>query len=185
MASLFGSLLGSSAPRKASGKQLLERLASATQLDDRREALEEFKELSTTVPLRLIDRGGIGLLVSLTQDRDTQLMRDALETLVNLCDVAVPSAVAEDKPHASRVAGEHNVDVLLSNAAHLPAALAALEETDFYVRFNGVALLQRLLASAPERTHAALLAAPAAAGRVLRLLDDQREVQQNKPRRES
>jgi hypothetical protein len=177
MASLFGSLLGSGAPRKVSAKQLLERLGSATQLDDRREALEAFKELSASEPLRLIDKGGIGLLVSLAQDPDTQLARDALETLVNLCDVGVPAV--EDKPGASRVAGEHNTAVLLSNPPHLPTALAAVEETDFYIRFHGVTLLQRLLANAPDRTHAALLAAPATVGRVLSVLDDGREIVRN------
>ncbi|EOD22374.1 hypothetical protein EMIHUDRAFT_255116, partial [Emiliania huxleyi CCMP1516] len=81
----FTSLLAT--PRKASGKTLLERLGGATQLDDRRDALASFKELSAEEPLRLIVEGGIGLLVRLAGDEDAQLARDALETLSNLCDV--------------------------------------------------------------------------------------------------
>ena len=43
----------------------LERLGGATQLDDRRDALASFKDLSAEEPLRLIVEGGIGLLVRL------------------------------------------------------------------------------------------------------------------------
>ena len=173
----FSSLLAT--PRKASGKTLLERLGGATQLDDRRDALASFKELSAEEPLRLIVEGGIGLLVRLAGDEDAQLARDALETLSNLCDVGVPAEVPEDRPNANRVAGEHNCDMLLSDAELLPAALAPLERSDFYVRFHGLALLRQLLATRADKTHEALLHAPAAAGRVLALLEDERDIVRN------
>mmetsp|Transcript_47107 Transcript_47107/g.156145 ORF Transcript_47107/g.156145 Transcript_47107/m.156145 type:complete len:314 (+) Transcript_47107:20-961(+) len=173
----FSSLLAT--PRKASGKTLLERLGGATQLDDRRDALASFKELSAEEPLRLIVEGGIGLIVRLAGDEDAQLARDALETLSNLCDVGVPAEVPEDRPNANRVAGEHNCDMLLSDAELLPAALAPLERSDFYVRFHGLALLRQLLATRADKTHEALLHAPAAAGRVLALLEDERDIVRN------
>lgn len=58
--------------------------------------------------------------------QDTQLVRDALETLVNLTDLDTP----KENPEASNKAGQHNSAVLLATPSHLGTALGAAEDTD-------------------------------------------------------
>jgi hypothetical protein len=171
--SLFGNLLG--APKKSTGARLLERLGSATQLEDRREALSEFKELSTTQPLRLIDKGGISVLVELMREEDTQLTRDTLETLANLMDPEVP----REEPEAAQVAAVHNSGVFLQRASNISFVTGAAEYSDLYVKFHCVQLLIRLLTVAREQTQEAVLSQPASVGHILQLLDDQREIVRN------
>ena len=48
------------------------------QLEDKREALAEFKDLSAAEPLRLIEKGGMSVLLALLRANDTQLTRDVL-----------------------------------------------------------------------------------------------------------
>eukprot|EP00965_Chrysotila_dentata_P219226 6191007-Pleurochrysis_carterae.AAC.5 len=115
--SLF-SLLGGGGS-KSTGGRLLERIGSATLLEDRREALAQFKQLSTTEALRLVEKGGIGLIASAARDDDPLVAREAVETLVNLMDEAIPKGM----PDAARVAAAHNAKQFHSNPANLAAAL--------------------------------------------------------------
>ena len=58
-----------SAPQ-STGARLLERLESSTQLEDRREAISEFKDLTSIEPVRLIDKGGMSVLVQLLREEN-------------------------------------------------------------------------------------------------------------------
>ena len=170
--SFFSSILSQ---KQSTGARLLERLGSSTQLEDRRDALERFKELTTREPVRLVEKGGFSLLMGLVQDQDTQLVRDALETLVNLADLETPRESAE----SARVAGHHNCSVLLETAGHLGRALGATEDTDMYTRYHALQLLLKLLAADADATQAAVLSDPQTLARVLSLLDDKREIVRN------
>jgi hypothetical protein len=176
MASLFSSLMGG-APKQSTGARLLERLTTATQLEDKREALDEFKELSTVEPLRLIEKGGMSVLLALLRTDDTQLTRDSLETLTNLLDTEVPKGMAE----AAQVAAMHNAGIFLTNATNVGVVLNAIdgEENDMYVRFYAVQLLMKLLAVAPAQTQDAVLSQPAVVSRVMQLMEDRREIVRN------
>ena len=96
------------------------------QLEDKREALAEFKDLSAAEPLRLIEKGGMSVLLALLRANDTQLTRDVLETLANLMDAEVPKGMAE----AARVASVHNSGVFLTNGANVSLVLGSVDGED-------------------------------------------------------
>ena len=177
MSSLFGGLLAKAtgAPRQSTGARLLDRLENSTQLEDRREAISEFNELTASEPVRLIDKG-MAVLVGLLRQEDTQLTRDVLETLSNLMDPEVPRSVTAE---AGEVKAVHNASVFLTNEGHLLEVLNSSEDGDLYVRFHAVQLVMKLLARARRQTQANVLNQPAAVGRVLALAEDQREIVRN------
>ena len=175
--SLFSSLLATAtAPRQSTGARLLDRLENSTQLEDRREALSEFNELTAAEPVRLIDKGGISVLVALLRAEDTQLTRDSLETLSNLMDPEIPRGVAPEKGEEKAV---HNASIFLGNDSYLLDVLNGSEDGDLYVRFHAVQLVMKLLARARRQTQAAMLNQPATVGRVLSLAEDRREIVRN------
>ena len=96
------------------------------QLEDKREALAEFKDLSTVEPLRLIEKGGMSVLLALLRANDTQLTRDVLETLANLMDAEMPKGMAE----AARVASVHNCGVFLTSGSNVSLVLGSVDGED-------------------------------------------------------
>lgn len=175
--SLFRGLLASAtgAPRQSNGARLLDRLENSTQLEDRREALTEFNELSAAEPSRLIDKG-MAVLVGLLREEDTQMTRDVLETLSNLMDPEVPRTVDSD---AGQVKALHNASIFLTNEGHLLEVLNSSEDSDLYVRFHAVQVVMKLLACARRQTQADILNQPATIGRILSLAEDRREIVRN------
>ena len=171
--SLFGSFL--STPKKSTGGRLLERLSSSTQLEDRRDAIAEFKDLSSQQPLRLIDKGGFSVLASLLREEDTEMTRDTLETLSNLMDPQMP----KEDPDAAGIKAVHNAGIFLANTAYLSTVTCAVENDDMYVKFHCVQLLIRLLSVARAETQQAVLSQPATVGRILQLMDEKREIVRN------
>ena len=168
--SFFASLTGGG---KSVAARLLEKLAAPQlRLEDRREALGSFKELAESEALRLIEKGGIGVLCNLVGNDDVQLVRDALETLVSLCD---PS---KDVKRA-QLAATHNATVLLAVNGRVGSLLAVLELRDVYVRVFSLQLLGRLLAVAPDAAQAAVFASPDSVGNVLLMMDDKRDIVRN------
>ena len=147
------------------------------QLEDRRAALSDFRDLSAAEPLRLIEKGGMSVIISMLRTDDTQLARDGLETLANLMDAEVPKGMAE----AAQVAAVHNCGVFLTNSANVSTVLNTVdnEEDDMYVRYHAVQLMMRLLAVAPAQTQDAVLSQPVVVGRVMQLIEDKREIVRN------
>jgi hypothetical protein len=177
MSTLFGFLASATgAPRQSTGARLLDRLANSTQLEDRREALTEFNELTAAESVRLIDKGGMSVLVQLLREEDTQLTRDVLETLSNLMDPDVPRGIATE---TGEVKASHNSAVFLTHDSYLLDVLNSSEDGDLYVRFHAVQLVIKLLARARQQTQATVLNQPATVGRVLSLAEDRREIVRN------
>ena len=170
--SLFSAITGK---KQSKGGQLLERLGGAERLEDRREAIAEFKDLTSRQPVRLVFEGGIGVLLNLLRGEDTDTHRDALETLVNLLDRDVP----KEQPDAAQVAATHNCGVLLSHPEKIGVILGAAENSDMYVRYHATQLLMRLLSVAAARTQEAMLEQPATVAAVVKLLEDKREIVRN------
>ena len=127
---------------RSKGAQLLERLATSTQLEDRREAISEFRDLTAEEPVRLIDKGGMSVLVQLLREEDTQLTRDILETLNNLVDHELPRGGAAE---VAAVKATHNAAVFLTHDANLTDVLNSSEDRDGYVRFHAVQLVMKPL----------------------------------------
>ena len=119
------------------------------QLEDKREALAEFKDLSTSEPLRLIEKGGMSVLLALLRANDTQLTRDVLETLANLMDAEMPKGMAE----AARVASVHNCGVFLTNGANVSLVLGSVDGED---GGHGTSLPPLVLSPRPNPSHGAL-----------------------------
>ena len=176
MSSFLGLLASATgAPKKSAGARLLDRLENSTQLEDRREALSEFNDLTVKEPVRLIDKG-MAVLIQLLREEDTQLTRDVLETLSNLVDPEVPRGVSAD---VGEVKAAHNASVFLASDGHLLDVLNSSEDGDLYVRFHAVQLVMKLLTHARKQTQDAVLNQPATIGRVLRLAEDGREIVRN------
>ena len=177
MSTLFRGLLASAAgvSKQSKGAQLLERLENSTQLEDRREALTEFNELSAAEPVRLIEKG-MAVLVQLLREEDTQLTRDVLETLSNLMDPEMPRDVPAE---TGEIKAMHNASAFLSSDGHLLEVLNSSEDNDLYVRFHAVQLVMKLLMRARRQTQEHVLNQPATVGRVLSLAEDQREIVRN------
>ncbi|KAL1500129.1 hypothetical protein AB1Y20_012802 [Prymnesium parvum] len=171
---LFGSLLGT-APKKSAGALLLERLGGAAPLEERREAIVQFKELSAAQPLRLIDKGGFSVLAALLRLGDTEISRETLETLANLMDPQVP----RDDLAAAAVKAAHNASVFLSNTENLATATGVVDDADVYVKFHAITLLIRLLSVAQAEAQATVLSQPEVIRRVLLLLEEKREIVRN------
>lgn len=157
---------------QSQGATLLERLSSSTQLEDRREAIDDFKQLTAVEPVRLIDKGGFSVLMGLLREEDTQLTRGTLEVLVNLVDPEVPK-------DQGAVSGPHNAGVFLTHESNVAAALGAANDNDLYVRYHAANLVMRLLAVSRVPTQEAILNQPALVGLALLLLDDKREIVRN------
>ena len=119
------------------------------QLEDKREALAEFKDLSTSEPLRLIEKGGMSVLLALLRANDTQLTRDVLETLANLMDAEMPKGMAE----AARVASVHNCGVFLTNGANVSLVLGSVDGED---GGHGTSLPPLVLSPRPNPSHGPL-----------------------------
>lgn len=119
------------------------------QLEDKREALAEFKDLSTSEPLRLIEKGGMSVLLALLRANDTQLTRDVLETLANLMDAEMPKGMAE----AARVASVHNCGVFLTNGANVSLVLGSVDGED---GGHGTSLPPLVLSPHPNPSHGTL-----------------------------
>lgn len=177
--SLFGGLARVAAslggPSKSTGARLLERLGSTTQLEDRREAISEFRDLTAAEPVRLIERGGISVLVALLREDDAQLRRDVLETLSNLFDQELP----RDSLEMAELKACHNTSVFVRTERNVGALIDASDDDDLYVRFHAVQALMKLLSLERRPTQRAVLGQPACVPKLMGLLNDRRDVLRN------
>ena len=178
MASLFGGLARAALGRpKSTGARLLERLGDATQLEDRREAISEFRDLCASEPIRLIDQGGMSVLVQLLRVEDTQITRDVLETLSNLFDPELPREL--EKEDAAEIKAVHNASVFLTHDSNVSDLLGGAEDADLYVRFHAVQALMKLLGFARRQTQEAILNQPQCVGRLMHIIEDERDIVRN------
>ncbi|KAI0225989.1 Vesicle-mediated ER to Golgi transport protein [Massospora cicadina] len=137
------------------------RLETEIQTSNRRLTLVELKSLASDFR-QLVGEICLGALVDI---------RVCLEILLIL--FAVEDQVGTFLNPACRL------EKLANKAESVASLLDCLGELDFYVRYNGIQVLQSLHASAPSRVQAALLASPVPFSRVVELLDDEREIIRN------
>ncbi|KAJ1985767.1 Vesicle-mediated ER to Golgi transport protein [Dimargaris cristalligena] len=164
----------SNQPRSASDtvRQLADRVAHSTLIEDRRAAILSLKGLSREYKYDVGREALEPLLAVLQQDReDTSIVKPVLETLNNLC-----ARDARDNPPTL---GQDLAARILHDTQHVELLLDIIEEPDFYVRFNAVQLLSTLLASHPTPLQDAILVLPLGVGRLMDLLDDHRDIVRN------
>lgn len=156
--------------------RLCDRVASATLLEDRRDAVRAIKSLSKKFRLEVGTTGMAVLMNVLEKDRsDAEICGLALEAFVN---------IMTNDP--SNEATQHNQDlaiqfaeIFLKNSENVTTLLALLEEYDFRVRWPTVKLLSVLLESRALQIQQCVLVSPLGVSRLMDLLSDTREVIRN------
>lgn len=70
-------------------------------------------------------------------------------------------------------------EIYAKDPQNVTLLLEILADTDFYVRFNTVQLLQTLFANLPKALEECILTSPVGMSRLIDLLDDKREIIRN------
>ncbi|KAJ3219199.1 hypothetical protein HDU67_002195 [Dinochytrium kinnereticum] len=166
--------------------KLTDRVANATQLEDRRAAVLGLKGLARDWRLDVGTKGMPVLISVLTKDRhDVEIVKPTLETLQVLCsnEEGSPSKPAASPtsptPMDSRDLGVMFSEIYIKSPTNIALLLDILEEQDFYVRFHAVQLLSTLLQNLGDRLHDSILTNPLGIPRLMDLLDDRREIIRN------
>ncbi|KAL4452662.1 hypothetical protein ABPG75_008324 [Micractinium tetrahymenae] len=158
-------------------EQLVQRVAEAVLVGDRREALQQLRDLLTGSSGAKAQHafGTVGFPVMLHQVRergegDAEMLQLALESLA--------AAVGGGEGGATGEAAAINAQQLARTPEALPLLLALLEQgaggvADFYARYHTLQVIKGLAASAPRQLQEAILGAPLGMTRLMDLLGEQ------------
>ncbi|KAM4809281.1 general vesicular transport factor p115 isoform 5-T5 [Rhinophrynus dorsalis] len=178
-------------------QKLCDRVASATLLDDRRDAVRALKSLSKKYRLDVGTQAMDHLINVLQTDRsDSEIIGYALDTLYNILSndtedtvgrlfswSLLPSETAESEEENQQVTpddlGNHFTEMFIKQQENVTLLLSILEEFDFHVRWPGVKLLTTLLKQQGPQVQQIVLVSPMGVSRLMDLLDDSREVIRN------
>ena len=113
------------------------------------------------------------LIAALKRDaEDVELSRNILETFIAICSSS--NTISED--------GDLHIEfceILLKDRKVIEVILNCLEERNQYVRFSVLQLFSILEEFLPAQLPSAILSSPSGLGRLLDLLDDEREIVRN------
>eukprot|EP00126_Sphaerothecum_destruens_P013143 Sdes_comp22488_c0_seq1m20936 len=158
-------------------ERLVDRLESATLLEDRRDTVRSLRALSKEYQLEVGTRGMNTLLQVLQNDcSDVDTVRYCLETLVNLMSTENP---AQSQIPVESQLGVQFTEIFVKNSDNVSLLLNMLEEFDFYVRFPCIQLLTLLSTNRPSKLQECILASPLGVVRLMDLLSDTREIIRN------
>ncbi|XP_041431451.1 uncharacterized protein LOC446301 isoform X6 [Xenopus laevis] len=164
-------------------QKLCDRVASATLLDDRRDAVRALKSLSKKYCFEVATQAMDHLINVLQTDRsDSEIIGYALDTLYNIMsNEADETAESEDENQqiASDDLGVQFSETFIKQQDNITLLLSLLEEFDFHVRWPGVKLLTTLLKHQSTQVQQIVLVSPMGVSRLMDLLDDSREVIRN------
>lgn len=195
---IFGGSNPSSAPAesKDGGAEIVERLVnrvtSATLLDDRRDALRGIKSLSRKYRLEVGTQAMSSLVDVLKRDQtDAEIIGYALDTLFNVMNTTplgeddeeeeeTPDSV-ENKNRAEfdESLGLQFTEIFIKDTENIALLSGLLDEYDFHVRWPTVKLIMVLLTNSTKVVQEALMAIPMAISKIMDLLSDSREVIRN------
>lgn len=154
----------------------MERLRSATLLDDRRDACRALRSLSKKYRVEVGAQGMDTILDVINMDRiDTEITEYALETLQNITS---PDLMDEEDLSTKNV-GTQFTEILIKRKDNVATLLSTLEEYDFRIRLKLIRLLTNLLTNRPRETQDILLVSPMGISKLMDLLSDAREVIRN------
>ncbi|KAM4809279.1 general vesicular transport factor p115 isoform 3-T3 [Rhinophrynus dorsalis] len=164
-------------------QKLCDRVASATLLDDRRDAVRALKSLSKKYRLDVGTQAMDHLINVLQTDRsDSEIIGYALDTLYNILSNDTEDT-AESEEENQQVTpddlGNHFTEMFIKQQENVTLLLSILEEFDFHVRWPGVKLLTTLLKQQGPQVQQIVLVSPMGVSRLMDLLDDSREVIRN------
>ncbi|XP_032875975.1 general vesicular transport factor p115 isoform X2 [Amblyraja radiata] len=187
---LRGVMGGQSAGPQRSGaetvQKLCDRVASATLLEDRRDAVRALKSLSKKYRLEVGSQAMEHLINVLQMDRsDSEIIGYTLDTLYNL----ISNDVEEEEPDGSEEENVHKpssedlavqyTEIFIKQPENLTLLLSLLEEFDFHVRWPAVKLLTAFLKNLGPQVQQIILVSPMGVSRMMDLLADSREVIRN------
>ncbi|PSC74328.1 Arginine deiminase [Micractinium conductrix] len=156
-------------------EQLVQRVSEAVLLADRREALQQLRDLLAGPGGRARHAfGSVGLPVALqvVRDReDLEMVQLALECLAAALGSGEGTAAVDE-------AAAVNAQTLARTPEALPLLLSLLEAApaglgDFYARYHTLQVIKGLAAAAPSQLQEAILGAPLGMTRIMDLLGEQ------------
>lgn len=160
-------------------EKLVDRAASSTLLEDRRDACRALKALSRKYRIE-VGAQGMAALVSVLQNdcQDCEILSYALDTLCNV--VATEEFDEEaDNPAVSVNVGEQFTEMFIKNPEHVTLVMGYLEEYDFRVRRAAIQLLTTLIQNKTRDLQEHILVSPMGVSKLMDLLSDSREVIRN------
>ncbi|KAG8454230.1 hypothetical protein GDO86_000754 [Hymenochirus boettgeri] len=160
-------------------QKLCDRVASATLLEDRRDAVRALKSLSKKYRLDVGTQAMDHLINVLQTDRsDSEIIGYALDTLYNIMSNEADEA-EENQQVTTDDLGVQFAEIFIKQQENVTLLLSILEEFDFQVRWPGVKLLTTLLKHQGPQVQQIILVSPMGVSRLMDLLDDSREVIRN------
>ncbi|XP_037042026.1 general vesicular transport factor p115 [Bradysia coprophila] len=160
-------------------ERLVDRVATATLLDDRRDACRALKALSRKYRIEVGAQGMPALLQVLQMDKaDCEIIGYALDTLCNVTSQEQFDEEA-DNPTVTVNVGEQFTEMFIKSQENVTVVLDFLEEFEFKVRWPAIKLLTGLLANKHKEIQEIVLVSPMAVSKLMDLLIDSREVIRN------
>lgn len=187
------SMLGHSEPAgQMSGaetvERLVERLRSASLLEDRRDACRALRSLSKKYRIEVGAQCMSELIAVLTGEvNDAELVGYALDTLCNVtaqcvldeCDGGESSDECAADDSGDDQLGEQFTEIFIKTAANVHAVLELLAHYEFRIRFPAVRLVCNLLQNRAREMQEIVILTAQAVPRMMDLLNDSREVIRN------
>uniref|UniRef100_A0A1A9ZF55 General vesicular transport factor p115 n=1 Tax=Glossina pallidipes TaxID=7398 RepID=A0A1A9ZF55_GLOPL len=160
-------------------EKLVDHAASATLLEDRRDACRALRALSRKYRVEVGAQGMPAMVQVLQNDRqDCEIISYVLETLCNI--VATQEFDEEaDNPMVSLNVGEQFTEMFLKNPENVTLIMGYLEEYDFRVRRAAIQLLTTLIQNKTRDLQEHILVSPMGVSKLMDLLSDSREVIRN------
>ncbi|XP_006010104.1 general vesicular transport factor p115 isoform X1 [Latimeria chalumnae] len=166
-------------------QKLVDRVASSTLLDDRRDAVRALKSLSKKYRLEVGNQAMSHLINVLQTDRsDSEIIGYALDTLYNIISNDQEEEEQDDSEEENSQKqvddlGNHFTEIYIKEQENVTLLLSFLEEFDFHVRWPGVKLITALLKNQGPQLQQIILISPMGVSRLMDLLADSREVIRN------
>lgn len=160
-------------------EKLVDRAASSTLLEDRRDACRALKALSRKYRIEVGAQGMSALVQVLQNDaQDCEIISYALDTLCNV--VATEEFDEEaDNPTVTVNVGEQFTEMFIKNPEHVTLIMGYMEEYDFRVRRAAIQLLTTMIQNKTRDLQEHVLVSPMGVSKLMDLLLDSREIIRN------
>ena len=180
MAALFKSVFGSAAPEnEPSGADMVQKLcgrvASATLLEDRRDALRAIKGMSRKFRQEVGEQCLEVLFDTIRENRtDGESVGYALEAILNVVALEEGEESTDELLLGAKFAG-----VVTKNPENITLLLSLIEEFEFQIRRPTIRLITAFLSHKLSDVQECILKLPTGISRIMDLLMDTREVIRN------
>lgn len=157
----------------------MDRVQSATLIEDRRDACRALKALSRKYRIEVGAQAMLCLSQILENDRnDCEIVGYCLDTLCNVTSREHFEEEADNELVSSNI-GEQFTEMFIKNRESVTVVLSHLEEYDFRVRWSAIKLLTSLLENRSKEIQEIILESPLGVSRLMDLLVDSREIVRN------